>query len=145
MLRNQRFQIFAIALLCGALAAFSAYWMRGELVKHGLFTTKSKHIPCASEDFAMKIAYELESEYFRKSLLVPGFETSDLTIQAVPDGKWVETKLTLQCFGRASYSLRKFAREFDASDEEARAKNQKLLDVYEKRMKEIENKALLGM
>lgn len=119
--------------------------MRGELVKHGLFTTESKHIPCASEEFASKIAAELESDAFKKDFLVSGFDVGDITIQAMPDGKWVEVKLTLQCWGRASYSLSRFNREFDATDPDARARNKQLLDAYDKRMKEIENKALLGM
>lgn len=145
MPRSQRFQIFAVALLCGSLAAFSAYWMRGELVKHGIFTSESKHIPCASEAFATKIADELKSDEFKKSLLAPGFESDDVSIEARPDGKWVEARLRLQCYGRASYSLSRFAREFDATDPDAHARNQALLDNYEKRMKEIENKALLGV
>jgi len=139
-----RLQIFALALLCGSLAAFSAYWMRGELVKQGLFVTEPRHIACANESVAQQIAAELRSDPFRQSLCTEEFKPEDLEINAVADGKWVEAKLTLHCWGRASYSLAKFTREFDPSDPAAQKRNQRQLAAYDSKMKEIADKALIG-
>lgn len=138
----QRRQILVLALICGSLAAFSAYWMNGELVKQGIFTTEPRHIPCLNDEIARRIATELQSQEFRDSLCVDGFSPEDLQVHANADGKWVETKLTLHCWGRASYSLLKFDRVFDASDAKARARNQRQLDRFEEKIKEISVRAL---
>ena len=141
---RQRLQIFAFALICGSLAAFSAYWIRGELVKHGIYTTQPQHIACLNDSIAQQVATELKSDAFRTSLCPDGFNPEHLQIDALADGKWVEAKLTLQCWGRASYSLAKFSREFDPTDPAARKRNQQQLNAYEVKLKEIADKALIG-
>lgn len=118
--------------------------MNGELVKQGIFTTEPKHIPCLDEAVAKKIATDLQSQEFRELLCTEGFSPDDLQVHADADGKWVETKLTLHCWGRASYSLLKFDRVFDASDARAQMRNQKQLDRFEEKVKEISAKAIVG-
>lgn len=144
MLRSARVQILLYAVICGILCGFSAYWLRGELVKEGLYTLEPKQLPALNQELARTVAASLREEAFAQSVCTPHFKPDDLKVQSTADGKWIEVKLTFHCWGRARFSLLKFSRIFEPDDEAAKQRNADLIASFEKSLKQVESRAFGG-